>query len=84
MGRVLFNDLATKLAACVAGQGIAQSVAFGLEPYLASRQLVQVLRDWAEEAYALYSYHPSRHLPPAKVRVFLDFVKDSIPARKRR
>jgi len=83
-GRVLFNDLATKLAACVAGQGIAQSVAFGLEPYLASRQLVQVLPDWAEETYALYSYHPSRHLPPAKVRAFLDFVKDSVPAHKRR
>jgi DNA-binding transcriptional LysR family regulator len=83
-GRVLFNDLATKLAACVAGQGIAQSVAFGLEPYLASRQLVQVLPDWAEETYALYSYHPSRHLPPAKVRAFLDFVKDSVPACKRR
>ena len=83
-GRVLFNDLATKLAACVAGQGIAQSVAFGLEPYLASRQLVQVLPDWAEETYALYSYHPSRHLPPAKVRAFLDFVKDSVPARNQR
>jgi DNA-binding transcriptional LysR family regulator len=83
-GRVLFNDLATKLAACVAGQGIAQSVAFGLEPYLASRQLVQVLPDWAEETYALYSYHPSRHLPPAKVRAFLDFVKDSVPVRNRR
>jgi len=83
-GRVLFNDLATKLAACVAGQGIAQSVAFGLEPYLASRQLVQILPDWAEETYALYSYHPSRHLPPAKVRAFLDFVKDSVPPRKRR
>lgn len=82
-GRVLFNDLATKLAACVAGQGIAQSVAFGLEPYLASRQLVQVLPDWAEETYALYSYHPSRYLPPAKVRAFLDFVKDSVPSRKR-
>jgi len=21
-----------------------------------------------------YAYHPSRHLPPAKVRAFLDFV----------
>src|ERR1700727_298383 len=65
-GRVVFNDLQTKLAACVAGQGIAQSVAFGLEPLLASKALVQVLPDWAEEPYALYSYYPSRHLSPAK------------------
>src|ERR1700761_9353492 len=78
-GRVVFNDLQTKLAACVAGQGIAQSVAFGLEPLLASKALVQILPDWAEERYGLYSYHPSRHLPPAKVRAFLDFLKESTP-----
>lgn len=82
-GRVLFNDLATKLSACVAGQGIAQSVAFGLEPLLASKALVQVLPDWAEERYALYSYYPSRHLPPAKVRAFLDFVAENTPRRSK-
>jgi len=79
-GRVVFNDLATKLAACVAGQGIAQSVAFGLEPLLASKAVVQILPRWAEERYALYSYYPSRHLSPAKVRAFLDFLKECMPA----
>jgi DNA-binding transcriptional LysR family regulator len=83
-GRLVFNDLATKLAACMAGQGIAQSVAFGLEPLLASKALVQILPDWAEERYALYCYYPSRQLPPAKVRAFLDFLKDSIPAPQKR
>jgi hypothetical protein len=39
---------------------------------------VQVLPDWAEERYPLHAYHPSRHLPPAKVRAFLDFVVASI------
>jgi DNA-binding transcriptional LysR family regulator len=82
-GRVVFNDLQTKLAACVAGQGIAQSVAFGLQPFLADARLVQVLPDWAEESYALYSYYPSRHLPPAKVRAFLDFLLESLPAKGR-
>ena len=81
-GRVVFNDLQTKLAACVAGQGIAQSVAFGLEHLLAAKQLVQVLPDWAEERYGLYSYYPSRHLPPAKVRAFLDFVAESTPRKR--
>ena len=83
-GRVVFNDLQTKLAACVAGQGIAQSVAFGLETFLADARLVQVLPDWAEESYALYSYYPSRHLPPAKVRAFLDFLLESVPKKLRR
>jgi DNA-binding transcriptional LysR family regulator len=37
---------------------------------------VQVLPDWSEELYPLYTYHPSRHLPPAKVRAFLDFIQE--------
>jgi DNA-binding transcriptional LysR family regulator len=82
-GRVVFNDLQTKLAACVAGQGIAQSVAFGLEPLLASKAVVQVLPDWAEERYALTSYHPSRQYTPAKVRAFLDFLLESMPRQKK-
>jgi len=48
----------------------------GLGPWFASGQLVQILPDWAEERYPLYAYHPSRHLPPAKVRAFLDFVQE--------
>jgi DNA-binding transcriptional LysR family regulator len=77
-GRLILNDLATKLTACAAGQGISLTVAFGLDARLASGELVQVLEDWAEERYPLYAYHPSRHLPPAKVRAFLDFVVASI------
>lgn len=83
-GRLLFNDLQTKLAACVAGLGVAQSVAFGLESYLSQRRLVQVLPEWAEERYTLYSYYPSRHLPPAKVRAFLDFLKESFSKPRNR
>jgi len=79
-GRLIFNDLELKLAACVAGLGVAQTFEFGLERYVASGALVQILPDWAEERFPLYSYTPSRHLPPAKVRAFLDFVRESIAA----
>jgi DNA-binding transcriptional LysR family regulator len=77
-GRLVLNDLATKLTACAAGHGIAQAFEFGLDPLLASGELVQILPEWAEERFPLYAYHPSRHLPPAKVRAFLDFVLASI------
>ncbi|MEI9916033.1 MAG: LysR family transcriptional regulator [Methylovirgula sp.] len=73
-GRLIFNDLPTKLLACVAGLGIALAVEFGLENFIARGELVQILPDWAEERYPLYAYYLSRHLPPAKVRAFLDFV----------
>jgi DNA-binding transcriptional LysR family regulator len=77
-GRLVVNDLATKLAACAAGNGIAQTIELGLAPLLESGMLVQVLPDWAEERFPLYAYYPSRHLPPAKVRAFLDFVVESV------
>jgi DNA-binding transcriptional LysR family regulator len=79
-GRLTFNDLATKLAACVAGQGIAQSFALGLDPLLESGALVQILPEWAEERFPFYIYHPSRHLPPAKVRAFISFIEETILA----
>jgi len=77
-GRLVVNDLATKLTACAAGHGISQTFELGLDPLLASGELVQILADWAEERFPLYSYHPSRHLPPAKVRAFLDLVLASL------
>jgi DNA-binding transcriptional LysR family regulator len=77
-GRLVVNDLATKLTACAAGHGISQTFALGLDGLLASGELVQILPDWAEERFPLYAYHPSRHLPPAKVRAFLDFVLASV------
>jgi DNA-binding transcriptional LysR family regulator len=85
-GRLVLNDLATKLTACAAGHGIAQTFEFGLDRLLASGELVQILADWAEERFPLYAYHPSRHLPPAKVRAFLDFVLAGIapPTSKRK
>jgi DNA-binding transcriptional LysR family regulator len=77
-GRLVVNDLATKLAACASGHGVAQSFELGLRPMLVSGELVQVLPDWADERFPLYAYHPSRHLPAAKVRAFLEFVLASI------
>ena len=89
-GRLVLNDLASKLAACVAGQGVAQTFALGMDALLERGELVQLLPDWSEERFPLYVYYPSRHLPPAKVRAFIDFVEGivlsfrSVPAGNRR
>ena len=74
--RLVLDDPSVAVSACVAGQGVFQSVAMGLAPFLERGELVRILPDWSEELYPLYTYHPSRHLPPAKVRVFLDFVQE--------
>lgn len=73
-GRIILNDVATSLAACAAGLGIAQPMALGLDRALAEGSLVELFPDWNGEVFPLHAYHPSRHLPPARVRAFLDFV----------
>jgi len=67
------------IAACIAGQGVFQSLEIGLDAWFASGELVHILPDWSSERYPVYAYHPSRHLPPAKVRAFLDFVQEIAP-----
>ncbi len=74
--RLVMDDPSVAVSACLTGQGLFQSLALGLTPFLSSGELVQVLCDWSEELYPLYAFHPSRHLPPAKVRAFLDFIQE--------
>ncbi|MBZ9841465.1 LysR family transcriptional regulator [Mesorhizobium sp. CA5] len=74
--RLVLDDPSVAVSACVAGQGVFQSLAVGLAPFIARGELVRILPDWSEELYPLYAYHPSRHLPPAKVRAFLDFIQE--------
>jgi hypothetical protein len=50
----------------------------GVDPLLASGALAQILPGWAKERDPLYAYPPSRHLPPAEVRAFLDFSMESV------
>jgi DNA-binding transcriptional LysR family regulator len=73
-GRLIVTDVGTMLSACLGGAGIAQIMDFGVRDLMESGQLIELFPDWPDERYPLYAYHPSRHLPPAKVRVFLDFV----------
>jgi DNA-binding transcriptional LysR family regulator len=73
-GRLVLNDVASALAVAASGGGIIQAMALGLDAYLRDGVLEEVFPDWGEERFPLYAYHPSRHLPPAKVRAFLTFV----------
>lgn len=79
-GRMQSDDPSTAIAACVAGYGVFQSLELGLGPWLRSGKLVQILAAWSEERYPLFAYYASRHLPPAKIRAFLDFVQEIIVA----
>jgi len=73
-GRLTVTDAGTLLAACIAGHGVAQPLEIHARPHLAAGRLVQLLPDWAEETFPLFLYLPTRKLPSAKVRAFLDFA----------
>ena len=73
-GRLLLTDVGTMLSACIAGAGIAQVMALGIQDLLDGGQLVELFPDWPNEKFPLFALYPSRTLPPAKLRAFLDFV----------
>ncbi|MET0310404.1 MAG: LysR family transcriptional regulator [Sphingomonas sp.] len=72
-GGLVTMDAGTMLAACLAGTGIAQTLAMGVEPLLASGDLIELFPDWPGERYPLHALYPSGRYVPAKVRALLDF-----------
>ncbi|MBB5337754.1 LysR family transcriptional regulator [Tunturiibacter gelidoferens] len=73
-GRLMLSDPYTFLAACVAGAGIAQVLALSVQTELDRGDLIDIFPNWPDERFPLFALYPSRHLPPAKLRAFLDFV----------
>jgi DNA-binding transcriptional LysR family regulator len=77
-GPLLVTDVGTMLGACIAGAGVAQVMALGVQDALQDGRLVELFPDWPGETFPLYALHPSRHHPPAKVREFIDFCRDTV------
>ncbi|ABO55557.1 LysR family transcriptional regulator [Burkholderia vietnamiensis] len=75
-GRLTVNDTGGLLGACLGGVGIAQLLELYARDVLADGRLVQLLPEWADETFPLYAYHHASNLVSAKVRVFLDFVRE--------
>jgi DNA-binding transcriptional LysR family regulator len=73
-GRLLLTEPGTLLSTCLSGVGVAQIKALGIQELLDDGQLVDLFPDWPDKRYPLYALYPSRHLPAAKVRAFIDFV----------
>lgn len=81
-GRLLLTDAQTLVGACVAGAGIAQLLAISIQDHLDRGDLIELFPDWPDERFPLYALYPSRHLPPAKLRAFIDFVLQvAVPTR---
>jgi DNA-binding transcriptional LysR family regulator len=82
-GRLMVAEFGTMLGACLAGVGIARVKAIGVRHLIEQGALVEVLSDWSGESFPLYALYPSRHLPAAKVRAFIDFVQSRLAQESR-
>jgi len=80
-GRLFVTDVDTMLGACLAGAGVARFKASGVQALLEKGRLIELLADYAGDRYSLYVLYPSRHLPAAKVRAFIDFVAEILGAQ---
>jgi DNA-binding transcriptional LysR family regulator len=78
VGRLTVVEFGSMLGACLGGFGIARVKRIGVERLIQQGALVEVLTDWRGESFPLYALYPSRHLPAAKVRAFVDFVQSRI------
>jgi DNA-binding transcriptional LysR family regulator len=76
--RLMLTEVGTLLDTVLAGVGIAQIKALGIQELLASGRLVDLFPDWPDERFSLHALYPSRHLPAAKVRAFIEFVVDAL------
>jgi DNA-binding transcriptional LysR family regulator len=72
-GRLTLTDVDTMVGACIAGAGIAQVLALGVEQLLATGALIELFPEWPGETFPLFVIRPSRRLAPAAVEAFLDF-----------
>jgi DNA-binding transcriptional LysR family regulator len=84
-GRLLVTEVGTLLRACLDGIGIARVKAIGIQELLDQGKLIELLPTWLGDKFPLHALYPSRHLPPAKVQAFIDFVHEAIttPSPKR-
>jgi DNA-binding transcriptional LysR family regulator len=75
---LLLTEVGTILGTCLSGVGVAQIKALGIRELLDDGRLVDLFPDWPDKRFPLYALYPSRHLPAAKVRAFIDFVMAAV------
>ncbi|CDZ30166.1 LysR family transcriptional regulator [Neorhizobium galegae] len=90
-GRLTVSSAHNELQAALAGRGIAHVFDDYAKPYVQSGKLVELLSDWSPTLPHWFLYYPSRRLPSAAMRAFLDYMRsydwqarvDAVPARVR-
>jgi DNA-binding transcriptional LysR family regulator len=78
-GALTLDDSDLMLQAARLGEGLAYLNTWQVKNDLAEHRLIQVLKEWTQPYRGLSLYYPGRKHLPAKVRAFVDLIKDLRP-----
>ena len=74
-GHLVFNNIALRLNAALAGFGLACLPEDLVQTHLANGQLVRVLADWCEPFSGYHLYYPSRRQPTPAFALLVDTLR---------
>lgn len=74
-GRLILNDSEILVRSALDGLGIAYMINGYIEPFLQQGRLLRILEEWSPVIPPLHLYYPDRRRVPAKLRVFIDFLR---------
>lgn len=74
-GRLVFNNIALRLNAALAGFGLAYLPEDQVQAHLAAGRLVRVLADWCPPFPGYHLYYPSRRQPAPAFSVLVDALR---------
>jgi DNA-binding transcriptional LysR family regulator len=74
-GQLVFNSIALRLNAVLAGHGLAYLPEDQVKPYVANGRLVRVLDDWCATFSGYHLYYPSRRQPAPAFTVLVDALR---------
>jgi len=74
-GQLVFNNIALRLNAVLAGRGLAYLPEDQVAPYLADGRLVRVLDDWCAPFPGYHLYYPSRRQPAPAFAVLVEALR---------
>ena len=75
-GRLTVSSAHNELQGALAGRGIAHIIDDYAKPHILSGRLVEVLSGWSPILPHWFLYYPSRRLPSAAMRAFLDYMRN--------
>ena len=74
-GQLVFNNIALRLDAVLAGLGLAYLPEDQVEPYVADGRLIRVLKDWCAPFPGYHLYFPSRRQPAPAFSLLVDALR---------